>query len=745
MPRFVAFPAFSLLAFVGAVAQPAWAQVAPPAAAASAPAPQAAPAQTVEVTGPRASDAQARRQSTAAKIVIGREEIESYGDTSVAEVLKRLPGVTLSGPPGRGGPPRMRGLGAGYTQILLDGQRIPPGFSIETLTPDQIERIEILRAPTAETGARAIGGTINIITRDGFAKRLNDVRVGLAWENGHWQPNLGWTRNGGDETWTYNVSLSAFRSEKAYSATGHTTERSLATDTLTRDETLHTSTHERRAGLHATSRLQWRLGSPGESLTLMPIFFFGEGRTQRHFVLDQVLPLTAPRFDEGSDDGAGHFGMARLNLMLNKRVGENRVEVRGGLAQGESYNHNQHLEFDASDALLLRQRETNRTREPSANLNLKVTRLTLAEHQLVGGVEVDSLRREDRRTNVISKLGTVLESDDGETFTARSLRTAAYLQDEWKLSPQWAVHAGLRWEGIRTHGEAADGTASDNTSSVWTPLLHAVWRPEERSRDQVRMSLTRSYRSPTLNNLIGRVRKNLEDDRNSPTRPYSAGNPDLKPEMATGVDVAVERYLGAGGVLSANLFARRITDYMRTVTTLEEVEPGVQRWVARPRNVGGAFTSGLELEAKFRATEFWPSAPPVDVRSNLSLFRSRVDKVPGPDNRLDSQPPGSLNLGFDYRLRNGWPLTVGSNLNFVPSYRTQVAADQHLRVSSRRAWDAYALWAFQPGMQLRFSAGNLAPRDYLSGRTLVSDTSEDTSDTLSRSYTNLALRLEMKL
>jgi outer membrane receptor for ferrienterochelin and colicins len=159
---------------LAATAAPASAQggAAAPAAAASAP-------QQVEITGARQSDTEQRRQSTAAKIVIGREEIERFGDSTVGEVLKRLPGVTMPGPPGRGGGPRMRGLGAGYTQLLIDGQRVPPGFSIETLTPEQIERIEILRAPTAETGARAIGGTINIITREGFRRRLNDLRTGF--------------------------------------------------------------------------------------------------------------------------------------------------------------------------------------------------------------------------------------------------------------------------------------------------------------------------------------------------------------------------------------------------------------------------------------------------------------------------------------------------------------------------------------------------------------------------------------
>ncbi|MES2583407.1 MAG: TonB-dependent receptor plug domain-containing protein, partial [Pseudomonadota bacterium] len=56
----------------------------------------------VEVVGTTGEN-DMRRASTAAKIVIGNEEIERFGDSSVGEVLKRLPGVTTGGRPGRGG------------------------------------------------------------------------------------------------------------------------------------------------------------------------------------------------------------------------------------------------------------------------------------------------------------------------------------------------------------------------------------------------------------------------------------------------------------------------------------------------------------------------------------------------------------------------------------------------------------------------------------------------------------------
>ena len=74
--------------------------------------------------------------------------------SQVADVLKRLPGVNMSG-----GNPRLRGLGSGYTLILINGDPAPPGFQFDQLNPSQIERIEITRGPSADQSAQAIAST----------------------------------------------------------------------------------------------------------------------------------------------------------------------------------------------------------------------------------------------------------------------------------------------------------------------------------------------------------------------------------------------------------------------------------------------------------------------------------------------------------------------------------------------------------------------------------------------------------
>ena len=718
------------------------------AAPAPAPAASATDPQRVEVTGARQTDTEERRRSTAAKIIVGRDEIERFGDSTLGELLKRLPGVTLGGTPGRGGQIRMRGLGSGYTQILLDGERVQGGLSLDSIDPEMVERIEIQRGPTAETGARAIAGTINVITREGFRKRLNDLKPALAVENGSLAPSITWTRDDKLGDMSYNVTLGAWSWRRE--------DESLSTTTADDYDIVESSrSSNRRQGLNASARLQWPLGE-GDSLTLMPMLVFSDGTGSSRSVADfnEERPSGLQAYDSSRSDNDSRFMLARLNGMWRQRLGEGRMEWRGGVAASQSRSRSLRSEFDDDDGPLPPLRESSDSRERNGHLNAKYS-LALADgHSLVAGAEVDLARRtESARSTLLdpSTGGPLMDAnaeepvyDSRDQLAASTQRLALYAQDEWDVTPQWAAHAGLRWEGITTEGEAA-ATLADrrNVSSVWTPLLHAVWRPDPKSRDQLRVSLTRSYRSPSLQNLLGRysISSRFPEGQNLASSPDRAGNPDLRPELATGIDVAVERYLPGGGMFSVNLFHRRITDLMRTLVTLQDV-PGFedQRWVARPQNVGKATTQGVELEARARLNEWVDEAPAVDVRANLSLFRSSVDSVPGPNNRLDQQPQGTANVGADYRWP-GTPLTIGGNFNITPGYTTRLSETQWIVQSPKRVLDAYVLWSINPGMRLRVTASNLLHQ----GNETVSLVEDETADTTSPSFVNWRVQLELKL
>lgn len=681
----------------------------------------------VEIRSNRNNDSEVRRESTASKIVIGREEIDKQGDAMLGDVLKRLPGVTVQGAPGRGGAIRMRGLGGGYTQILLDGERVPPGFSIDSLTPEQVEKIEIMRAPTAETGARAIAGTINIVLREGQKANPDDLKITRSHEHGEGSTMVNWVHNLKTEPMTGTFTLSGmdtYRPGESITVTDSTQN----TDSVRENVSLG-----QRQAIHANARLQWK-GEQGTSLTLTPFLIASRWESLAN---TRVTALESP-FVSDSVQSQTHsrFSMGRLNGQWAQRLSaDDRLELRFGL--GESRYDYRMDQTGATGVLggsgqpLLRNGfETQNFVDTSGSLNGKWTRALDNGHQIVTGLELEQVRRDEK--------GNEASQEDGGNLNAKTRRWAAYTQDEFKINANWSAYAGLRYETLLTEGTVND-VLKRNESAVWTPLLHAVWKPDPKKRDQVRMSLTRSYKTPTLYNLVARYVPSLGE--NTWTQPDRTGNPDLKPELATGIDVAFERYLQQGGVLSANVFHRDITQLIRYTTTYNAT---TQRYISSPANVGDAYTQGLELEAKFRLDQWMADALPVDIRSNASFFRSKVKDVPGPDNRLDQQPSMTANLGADYRLRSV-PLTLGGNINWNPDYSTQRTAQQLSYLGIKRAVDVYGLWRFSSATALRLTVSNLLPRDYMTATTFANGSFRETARTTDRNWRNIQLRLEMKI
>ncbi len=135
---------------------------------------ESAPAPDFVVTATRSP--LAVTQAGSAVSVITSEEIAKESPKSPADVLRRVPGVTVveTGGPGSTTTVRIRGAESGQTLVLIDGIRVndPSSdsgeFDFSNLSAVDIERIEVLRGPqSALYGSDAMGGVINIITRKG--------------------------------------------------------------------------------------------------------------------------------------------------------------------------------------------------------------------------------------------------------------------------------------------------------------------------------------------------------------------------------------------------------------------------------------------------------------------------------------------------------------------------------------------------------------------------------------------------
>jgi iron complex outermembrane receptor protein len=266
----------------------------------------------------------------------------------------------------------------------------------------------------------------------------------------------------------------------------------------------------------------------------------------------------------------------------------------------------------------------------------------------------------------------------------------------------------------------------------------------------VRASITRSYKAPDLSSLLARpsVSSLFTDTSKSNTElsPDRIGNPALLPELATGLDIALENYLPAGGLVSVGVFYRQVNDLIRSVASLQTVSwSGVPRWVSTPVNFSRAKTRGLELEVKGRAGELLPGLVdtklPLNLRGSVNIYQSSVEALPGPNNRLDGQQPWSGNFGFDYRFAS-LPVTVGGSLSFTPGYITLQSSSQSLDQSRSRNLDMFAQWVFSRKVSVRLSANNWFPFDTES-QTLTTDGYSNSTLRSGRSSFNLSVEIKL--
>ncbi len=714
-----------------------------PPSAAKPEAPQAV--DKIEVTG-KVNATEERRNSSAAKIIITREDIQQYGDSNISEVMRRLPGVTQGGRPGRGGPIAMRGMGGGFTQILIDGQRIPPGFSLDQLTPEQVERIEILRAPTAETGARAIAGTINIVLREPIRKTDNDYQIGVTEENGVYPARASFTRNdkfGDKGTWsiTVNGDLGHLRNESDY------VTRFFNRDTRAKlvEQFGDSESDNQTKSVFVNARMQWALGA-GEQFGVMLFTGANAPNNTWHQNLTQTLGTRPEPYAVRDGAFLGHFSPSRINVNLNKRLdAETRYELRGGIGafRGEAFLKTQ--DFDRAGVATLLSSTDTISRDRSWNLSGKLMRnVGEGKHSLTAGAEIESVDRD--QTSITLNNGVQQLADLGEEFNAGSRRIALYLQDEWEISSKWGANLGVRYETINTTSKSSENDVK-NVSKVLTPLGHLVYRFDPPSREQIRLSLTQSYRPPSTDQVLARPFLNTQypaPGANTIVNADRAGNPTLKPERANGIDLAYEQYFKSGGVFSVNLFHRQITDLIRNVTALESVSWATSpRYVSRPQNFSEAFSQGVEFDTKFSLTEIVEGAIPVNFRFNASLLRSKVKDVIGPNNRINDQPKFISNIGADYRFR-GTPVSVGGNMAWTPGFTTQTTNLAENSVNLKRVGDLYALWTVDTQTKVRLTASNFSPSDTVTESITLTDFEQISTLSNAKNYRNVTLRLEMR-
>ena len=110
--------------------------------------------------------------------VVSEEKIKELPDANAAEAIGRLPGVSLLRSGGEATTVVLRGLSSRFSNITIDGVRVPATDSVSRdvdlsmMSQGSLAGIELYKTLTPDQDADAIAGTVNLVTRKAPSERL---------------------------------------------------------------------------------------------------------------------------------------------------------------------------------------------------------------------------------------------------------------------------------------------------------------------------------------------------------------------------------------------------------------------------------------------------------------------------------------------------------------------------------------------------------------------------------------------
>ena len=432
--------------------------------------------------------------------VITADDIENKHARTVLEVLRDVPGVSVTHQGSAGGASSvfLRGASSFHTLVLIDGVEandpINPNraFDFGHMTTDNIERIEVLRGPQSTLyGSDAIGGVINIITKRGTGSPSSFIAVEAGSFDTARLSAGAWGKSG---RLGYSLSISDFDSEgisSASAADGNTERDGYENITL-------------------SGRLDVSLG---EVWDLSVVARVVNARSE----LDDFGGAGGddPNFIEESDQLFMRLEAAAVFM-------EGRMENTFGI----SMSRHERTDTDSPDPLHSVDLNDSFFRGGLRKLDWQGNYFLNDSNTLVFGIETE-IERGKSEVNLVDPIFGSYAS----TFDEEETTTGYFMEDQLEAGPGFYSTVGVRVDDHSRFGK-------ETTWRIAPALLL------NDGRVKIKGTWGTGFKAPSLSQLLG-----------------FGGNVNLKPEKSSSWDLGVERkFSGKGAALGATWFASDIED-----------------------------------------------------------------------------------------------------------------------------------------------------------------------------------------
>ncbi len=591
----------------------------------------------VEVTSVSRS-ASSVGQTPAAIFVITPEMIRRSGATSIAEVLRMVPGLAVARiDSGRWGV-ASRGFNTRFANLLVqvDGRTVYTPINggvfwahVDYVLED-IERIEVIRGPgTSVWGANAVNGIINVIT-----KPTRETQGVL------------WSAGGGTE----ERAFSSFRFGGALGDNIHYRVYGKWME------------HDHGFNLEGDSRDDWRNGQFGFRLDWNPanddtITFQGDyyhgllGR--RDFRPSPETPPSFIRSNTEDDESSG----GNLLMRWTHQLGE-----------GSNWVLQAYYDYSA-------RRGTEGTYAYSANtidVDFQHQFPLWDRQKVIWGLEY-------RFTGLFWR-GSAVGFDDGfnngpdRAFVERNL-FSAFLQDEIKIvEDRLFLTLGSKFE----HNEI--------TGFEYQPTARLLWTPTQ--RQSVWAAVTRAVAAPTF----------LENDRQLTTLPLAPGtsffgerrnNRDLDSEQMIAYELGYRAQVTDKFSFDAALFFNRYDRLLVAQSGIASVDPATGALVLPLQTTNGADadTYGIELAVTWQIAPWWRLYGQYTyLQMNLHADRKLPLTSRFGAELIEKQSPSN-----QFYIRSSWNLPGNIEFDLIGRYADNLSGftpgiKSYVTMDARLAW-----------------------------------------------------------
>lgn len=103
--------------------------------------------------------------------IVSSDQIGRFPDANIGDALKRIPGITMQNDQGEARNIIIRGMAPQLNSVTLNGERLPSAegdnrtVQMDLIPSDMIQTIEVNKAVLPNMDADAIGGSVNLVTR----------------------------------------------------------------------------------------------------------------------------------------------------------------------------------------------------------------------------------------------------------------------------------------------------------------------------------------------------------------------------------------------------------------------------------------------------------------------------------------------------------------------------------------------------------------------------------------------------